>query len=179
MPGKSSQIVDFHAATETFTISRTFDAPRDLMFAVWTEPEHLRRWWGPKGFVVKQATCDLRPGGLFHYCLQAPDGSDIWGKFLFRKIVKPKLLEYINSFSNAKGETVRHPMQEQWPLELLSIVTFSEANARTTVTVKWRPLEAAKLERKAFADGAPSMKQGWTGTFDQLETYLATQKAGA
>ena len=175
--GKNSQTASFE--NETFRISRTFDAPRALMFELWTDVEHLTRWWGPKGFRVTHAALDLRPGGRFHYCLKSPDGTDMWGKFQFRRVEAPELLEFISSFSDKDGGTTRHPMHQSWPLELLSIVTFAEADGRTTVTVQWTPHNASALERQTFIDGAKSMEMGWTGTFDQLEAYVERAKASA
>ena len=55
-----------------FEISRVFDAPRERVWQAWTEAEHLKKWWGPKGFTVTHCTVDLRPGGTMHYCLKAP-----------------------------------------------------------------------------------------------------------
>ncbi len=60
-----------------FEITRVFDAPRERVWKSWTEAERLKRWWGPKGFVVTHREIDLRPGGMMHYCLRAPEGSDM------------------------------------------------------------------------------------------------------
>lgn len=60
-----------------FVISRVFDAPRDLVFKAWTEEERLTHWWGPKGFKLRSCKLDLRPGGFFHYGMQAPNGAEI------------------------------------------------------------------------------------------------------
>jgi len=155
-----------------FVISRDFDAPRDLVWKSWTEPERLKHWWGPKGFVVHTCKVDLRPGGRFHYGMSAPDGSDMWGRFVYREIDPPRRLVFITSFSDPDGGLTRHPGHLHWPLQLLSTVTFREAGNRTTVTVQWEAYEATELERKTFQDGMASMQQGWTGTFEQLDNYL-------
>src|SRR5215510_12390691 len=78
------------AEQKEFVISRKLAAPRTLVFAAFTEPERMKHWWGPKGFKVIAATMDLRPGGIYHYGLQAPDGSTMWGKFVYREIVRPE-----------------------------------------------------------------------------------------
>jgi uncharacterized protein YndB with AHSA1/START domain len=71
---------DAASSTREFTTSRVFDAPRELVWKALTEPERLKRWWGPKGFTVKSAEVDLRPGGSFLYCLQGPGGGfEMWG----------------------------------------------------------------------------------------------------
>ena len=160
--------------TVPFITSRVLDARRDKVWKVWTEPEHLEKWWGPKGFVVTHCKVDLRPGGIMHYCLRSPDGSDMWGRFVFREIVRPERLVWINSFSDAKGGITRHPMMLDWPREMLTRVTFEELGGKTRVTVQWTPVDTStEVERKTFEDGRGSMQQGWTGTFEQLELYLA------
>jgi uncharacterized protein YndB with AHSA1/START domain len=70
----------------------------------------------------------------------------------------------------------RHPGMESWPLQMLSTVTFEEQGKKTKVTVQWSPHEATDLERKTFEEGRDSMKQGWTGTFDQFADYLRKNK---
>ncbi len=78
-------------------ITRVFDAPRDLVFKAWTEPERLMRWWGPKGFTTPFCKVDLRPGGVFHYCLRSPEGRDVWGKGVYREIVEPERIIYTDT----------------------------------------------------------------------------------
>ncbi len=156
-----------------FVISRVFDAPRDLVWKAFTDPEHMRHWWGPKGFSVIASKMDLRPGGGYHYGLKAPDGAAIWGKMVYREIVAPERIVLINSFSDEAGGTTRHPMTPTWPLEMLSTFTFEEQpGGKTKVTVRWSPHDATDEERKTFDTSHASMNQGWTGTFDQLANYL-------
>jgi len=160
--------------TAPFTITRVVDAPRDKVWRAWTEVEHLRQWWGPKGFAVTHCKVDLRPGGLMHYCLRMPDGGEMWGKFVYREIVKPERLVWINSFSDKDGGTTVHPMSPDWPREMLTKVTFEAQGGKTRVTVQWVPVDASTdIERKTFDEGRDSMKQGWSGTFEQLESYLS------
>ena len=165
-------------ANDTFRISRTFNAPRSLLWKVYTEREHLMQWFGPKGFTMPKADLDFRKGGTFLYCLRTPDGQDMWGKWVFRDIVEPEKLEVITSFSDPQGGITRHPMSPDWPRETLGITTFEETNGKTTVTVNWEVFNGTELERKVFADNQPGMQMGWTGTFEQLEAYLAKVGAG-
>lgn len=164
-------------ATDTedsaFVIERTFDAPRALVWKAWTERDRLARWWGPKGFKVEVREIDLRPGGVFHYGLRSANGQQHWGRFVYREIVAPKRLVFTVSFADEKGSVTRHPWDANWPLEMLSTVTFAEHEGRTTVTVTQLPLNATETERKVFAAGRESMRAGWTGTCDQLAEYLA------
>jgi uncharacterized protein YndB with AHSA1/START domain len=176
-PNKPRGETGVHPDDKEFVLSRTFDAPRDLVWKAWTEPKRLMEWWGPKGFKMKVAKLDLKPGGTFLYAMNAPDGSEMWGRFVFREIKAPERLEFINSFSNERGEITRHPMHEKWPLETLSIIEFAERGGKTTITVRWIPINATTEERKTFADNHASMNQGWGGTMDQLAAYLGKAQA--
>jgi uncharacterized protein YndB with AHSA1/START domain len=172
-------------ATQPFVISRVFDAPRDKVWQAWTEAERLKKWWGPAGFKVHTCKVDLRPGGVFHYGMTAPDGSEMWGKMAYREIEAPKKLVFINSFSDPKGGVTRHPWHMSWPLEMLSTITFEsigsdagrdakgQGGGKTKVTVHWVPGDASsELECKTFDEGRDSMKQGWGGTLEQLTNHL-------
>jgi uncharacterized protein YndB with AHSA1/START domain len=96
----------------------------------------------------------------------------MWGRFIYREIVPNERLVYINSFSDPAGGIGRHPLAPDWPLQLLSTVTFAEKDGKTTVTIRWIPHEATEKERETFEKGKDSMQAGWSGTLDQLETYL-------
>jgi uncharacterized protein YndB with AHSA1/START domain len=160
------------SATE-LVIIRTFNAPRDLVFKVWTEAEHLHHWWGPKGFALGVAKLELRPGGVFHYSMRNDEGHEMWGKFVYREIAAPEKLVYTNSFSDAEGNTVRAPFSNTWPLEILNTLTFTEHDGKTTVTLRGGPINATDEEIKMFESMHESMHQGFGGTFDQLDEYLA------
>ena len=160
-----------------FTISRLFDAPRERVWKAWTDAAQLKQWWGPQGFKVHTCKVDLRPGGMFLYGMTAPDGSDVWGRFIYREIKAPEKLAFIVSFSDPKGAVSRHPGNEDWPLQTMSVVRFDAQGQKTRVTVEWTPHEATDAERKAFEDGKPSMQQGWGGTFEQFAGYLKKEKA--
>ena len=165
------------APGKPFVISRVFDAPRDKVWKAWTDVEHLKKWWGPAGFKVHTCKLDLRPGGSMHYGMSAPDGSDMWGKFAFREIVKPQRLVYINSFSDPKGGVARDAGHQSWPLEMLTTITFEEQGGKTRVTVSWLPADgSSEPERQTFDEGRDSMKQGWGGTMDQLAAHLGQAK---
>ncbi len=156
-------------------LTRTLDAPRDLVWKAWTEPERLAKWWGPKGFAWARGLMDLRPGGIFHYGMTAPDGkTTMWGRFVYREVVEPARLVFVVSFSDENGGVTRHPMAADWPLEILNVLTLEESGGKTTLTLEGWPLHASDAERKAFEGGIGSMQKGFAGTFDQLVGYLAT-----
>jgi uncharacterized protein YndB with AHSA1/START domain len=160
-----------------FVLARVFNAPRDLVWKCFTDPERMKQWWGPKGVKILKAKMDLRPGGSYHYGMQTPDGKVMWGKFVYRKIDPPDRIEFINSFSDESGGLTRHPFAPNWPLELLSVFTFEDqSGGKTKFTIRWTPHNATAEEQKTFDDGHASMTQGWGGTLDQLEAYLAKIK---
>jgi uncharacterized protein YndB with AHSA1/START domain len=161
------------AAGVPFTITRALDAPRPLVWQAWTEPDRLKRWWGPKGFIVRHCTLDLRPGGVFHYGLVTPNGQEMWGKFVYREIVAPERLVFVSSFSDGDGKTMRSPFSESWPLEVLASLTFSEDRGRTMLALHSVPVNATQAEQDTFAVWHGSMQQGWTGTLDQLAGHLS------
>ena len=161
------------AARGEFLITRVFDAPRELVWRVWTEVEHLQRWFGPKGFTLPACSLDLRPGGVFHYGMKSPDGHEMWGKWIFREIVPPERLVVVASFSDAQGGVTRHPLNARWPLETLSTMTLTERDGKTTLTLRWAPHNAGDDERQVFGSNHASMVHGWTGTFEKLDAYLA------
>lgn len=158
---------------DEFIITRVFDAPRELVWKAHTEKEHLAQWWGPKGFTVHPAKLDLRPGGTFHYAMRASSGEEMWGKFVYREIVPPERLVWVNSFSDPEGNTAPVPMAEGWPTEMLITMTFTEEDGRTTLNLRSVPINASDEERRTFREGHDSMRQGFGGSFDQLAAYLA------
>jgi uncharacterized protein YndB with AHSA1/START domain len=160
-------------ATAEFVITRVFDAPRELVWKAFTDPERMRQWWGPKGFSVIASKMDLHPGGTYHYGMRAPDGTPMWGRFVYREIAAPERIVLVNSFSDEAGGVTRHPGHADWPLEMLSTFTFAEEGRGTRLTIKWVPLNPTAAERKTFEAGHGSMRQGWTGTLDGLAQYLA------
>ena len=161
-------------------LTRDFAAPRPLVFKVFTESDHLARWWGPKGLTMRTLRVDLRPGGLFHYRMTAPSGSEMWGKFVYREIAPPERLSFVNSFSDADGNTTRHPLSAAWPLEVLTTVIFAERDATsTTLTLRGYPINASDTEIATFQAGHASMRGGFQGTFEQLDAYLAELQQGA
>ena len=167
--------MDAASSTGEFVITRTFDAPREMVWKAWTEQERLAKWWGPKGFTFLSGTLDLRPGGLFHYGMRSPDGKEMWGKFVYREIVPQERLVFVVSFSDKNGGTSRHPMSATWPLEVLNTLTLTEQAGKTTLTIRGVPVNATEGERKTFAGAHESMQKGFAGTLDQLAEFLANR----
>jgi uncharacterized protein YndB with AHSA1/START domain len=156
-----------------FTISRIFNAPRELVWQAWTVPDRIAAWLGPKGTAPRVIRFDLRVGGEYLAALKMPDGSESCGKFVYREVTPISRLVWAHSFADTNGNLVRHPLSPTWPLELLTTVTFADLGDKTEVRLDWTPLNASEVERQTFIDGKASMQGGWTGSFDQLAEYLA------
>ena len=100
---------------------------------LWLAPQ-----FGPKGFATTSARNDPRPGGVFHYRMRSPAGQEMWGKWVYREIAPPERLVFVQSFSDEAGNTVRAPFSAEWPLEVLSTVTFAE-HAQALIDPALRP----------------------------------------
>jgi uncharacterized protein YndB with AHSA1/START domain len=154
-------------------VARTFDAPRDLVFRAWTEPRRLMRWFAPRGATTAQCSVDLRPGGHFRYCMRMEDGKEFWGLGVYREVVAPERLVYVDSFADPEGNPVPptdYGMSDAHPREALVTVTFAEDGGRTTVTVR-HEVEEGVPEREG-------MVQGWTEMLERLEADLAGGEEG-
>ncbi|MGH2436869.1 MAG: SRPBCC domain-containing protein, partial [bacterium] len=97
-------------------ITRDFDAPRELVWKAWTEPEHFKSWMGPKGFTTPVCKIDLRVGGEYLYSMRSPEGQDFWSKGVFREIAPPERLVMTASRAAEDGNIVPG-MTGDWPLE--------------------------------------------------------------
>lgn len=160
-------------ATEQLVISRVVDAPVELVYKAWTEPERMAQWWGPKGSTITIKKFDFKPGGQFHYRLVMPDGMEMWGLFTFREMEVPGKLVFVSSFADADGKITQAPFFDNWPLEILNTLTLEENKGKTKLTLKAHPINATANETERFISLFGSMQQGYAGTFDKLDTYLA------
>jgi len=172
MAARSSTAAE--STARELVVTRVFDASRELMWKALTEPERLERWWGPKGFTSRIHKLELRPGGLFLYSQRNAEGLEMWGKWVYREIIAPERLVFVSSFTDEKGNLTRHPFEPNWPLETLGTSTFTEERGRTTATVRMVPINATESEERTFFDGVNFMEEGFAGTWDKLDKYLAT-----
>jgi uncharacterized protein YndB with AHSA1/START domain len=150
-------------------------APRQRVFKAWTDVNELKHWFGPKGVNIETATLDLRPGGLFHYGMRTPDGSIMWGKWRFEQIEPPHRIVSTVAFSDAQGTDQRAPWDAEWPLYTRSTMTLHDEGGETRLHLEWLPHNASEAERRRFAAGHDSMRQGWGGTIERLQEYLANE----
>ncbi|WP_308638792.1 SRPBCC family protein [Paenibacillus silvisoli] len=162
-----------NSESKVLILTRELRAPIELVFKVWSEAEHLKHWWGPKGFDIDVKGLDFRPGGYFHYSMSAPDGSKMWGKFNYLEIKPSEKIVWLNSFSDEAGNLVRAPFSDLIPLQIRNEVTFAEQNGVTTLNLHSSAFNANEEERSFYEGMFESMEQGWGGTFEQLEQYVA------
>jgi len=149
-------------------ITRIFDAPRELVWKAWTDPERVKRWWGPKNFTAPVSKIDLRVGGTYLNCMRSPEGKDYWSTGVYREIVEPSLLVCTDSFADEKGKVVpasHYGMEGDWPLELRISVTFEETGDKTTMTLRHEGIPAGQMSELT--------ETGWNESFDKLAEYLA------
>jgi uncharacterized protein YndB with AHSA1/START domain len=154
---------------EPFVVSRDFDAPRDLVWRAWTEQEHFFQWFGRPGARFHVANFDLRPGGTTLFRMAMPDGAEMWVRAVYREVVPQTKLVWVTSPSDPEGGIQPHPV---WPRERLTAVTFAEDAGKTTVTVRWLPLDATAAEIAAFNASRAGASAGWNAPFDQLAAHL-------
>lgn len=159
---------------QPFILERRVSAPRALVWSALTEQRHLAEWWGPPGMQWISGTLDLRPGGTFHFGMRSPNGQTMWGKWVYGNIDPPRTLEFVNSFADENGNSVPSPFQASWPREITNVLTLEENESGTTLTLRSKPLNASAEECATFAASFRSMQQGFSGTFDRLESYLQT-----
>jgi len=161
-------------AAHEFVIQRELNANAETLWKMFTTPDLMAKWYGPKE--VRTGHCDLnfKRGGHYHFSMIAADQSESWGKVYYVDIVKNTRLIYINTFSNAKGEITRHPMVPIMPAELLTIINFIPvSDGKTNIEIKWNPINASIEEVNFFNQTHESFKMGWSGSLDRLEELLS------
>jgi uncharacterized protein YndB with AHSA1/START domain len=168
-----AQSANAASALTKFVVSRTFDASREDVWNAFTQPEHLKHWWGTPGSSVEIAHHELKPGGLFHYFMKFPDGRAIWARFIFREIVPPERLVWLNGFSDEHGGLTHNPWVPSFPLETLNTVILAEQDGKTLLTIIVVPFNASDEEGRIFAGGIKGMKVGFGASFKVLADYLA------
>ena len=135
---KKNELINGPAERE-LVITRIFDAPRELVWKAWMEPDRFMRWWGPKNFTAPVCKIDLRVGGSYLYCMRSPEGQEYWSTGVYREIVPMERLVMTDSFADEKGNVVpasHYGMPGDWPSELVVTVTFEDHDGKTKMTLK-------------------------------------------
>jgi len=160
---------------EQFVINRTFDAPIQTLFEMWTNPKHLSQWMGPTGVETSFLKADLKAGGSSLYVIKGGNGLKMYGRASYLEVVPPTRLVYTQQFCDEKENVSRHPLAPIWPETMLTVVTFAEEGPdKTRVTITWETHgKVTREELEQFIKGRSGMTEGWTGSFDKLEAYLA------
>lgn len=164
-PSKTAPVL----TEKELVITREFDAPRELVWRAWSEPEMFKRWWGPEGYTAPVVEIDFRVGGKFLGCMRAPNGKDFWSTGTYLEIVEPERIVTTDSFADEKGNVVpasHYGFPEDHPTEMKVTVTFEDLGGdRTRMTLLHEGLPGG-----AMREGAG---QGWSTSFDKLAAVLA------
>jgi len=148
--------IDVEERERELVITRILDAPRDVVFRAWTEPDRVARWWGPQGFVTTYCDMDIRPGGDFRVCMRSPEGAEHWKQGIYREIVAPERLVFTFAWEDAEGKPGH---------QTLVTVTLADRGGQTELT-----LRQAVFETVAARD---DHRRGWTSTLQRFAEYLA------
>ncbi len=154
--------IDLDSDPRAIIGSRIFDAPRALVFAAFTDPQHLAQWWGPNGFTTTTLAFDFRPGGVWRFVMHGPDGRDYQNRITYEEIVPPERLVYRHD----GGEEVE-------PVQFSTRLTFADlGNGKTRLT--WHGTfpsaeERARVIKEYGAD------KGLMQTMARLADYVAGQ----
>ena len=152
-----SDVVEPKALPELL-ITRVFDAPRSLVFKVWTEPQHMVRWCAPHGFAITHSEGDLRPGGAWRSCMVSPDGLEFGVGGVYREIVPPERLVFTHVWDETNGQNGQ---------ETLVTLTFADFEERKTKMYFRQQFFLTESSR----DGHEG---GWSESFERLNDYLNT-----
>ena len=142
---------------------REFDVPRELVFAAWTDPKHLSRWWGPNGFTTTTSSFDFKPGGVWRFVMHGPDGRDYQNRVTFMEIVPPERIVY----RHGGGDDVE-------PVQFQQTVIFEDLGGRTRLT--WRGVFPSAAERDHVIKEYHADK-GLTQTMARLAEFVAAQSS--
>lgn len=145
-------------------IERFFDAPRDLVWKTFTEPAHLVNWWAPHGWTLPVCEIDFRPGGTWVSAMRGAEGDDHWGKAVYREIVAPERLVYLDSFTDAEGNPI-----EGMPTMLITL-EFIEQGDRTKIISHTQFATAAEFAAVMEMGGVEGVVEIW----NRLAEYLTT-----
>ncbi|MEM7502524.1 MAG: SRPBCC domain-containing protein [Pseudomonadota bacterium] len=156
----------------TYELERTFAAPQETVWRVWTDPDLLHRWYGP-GVETTIHRFDLRPGGEWLNEMKWGENSN-YSRMVFQEIDAPsKLVWNHHSCTDAEWRDMQNPMMADWPRVLHTIVTFEARGEQTFVTLTQEPLEASDAEIACFRDAMANMDKGWGSGYALIDEMLA------
>jgi uncharacterized protein YndB with AHSA1/START domain len=154
-----------------FVLDRVFDAPRELVWRAWTDPELLPRWYGPNVETIIHQF-ELEPGGLWLGEMKW-GGNSNFSRVVFQEITVPEKLVWHDASADADWNVIASPMMADWPRVIATTVTFEDAGDRTNVRLHWVPFEATDVEIACFAGSVANMGSGWGSGFALMDELLA------
>ena len=155
--------VDLDRDPRAIIATRVYDAPRELVWEVWTDPKHLSQWWGPDGFSTTTSSFDMRVGGVWRFVMHGPDGRDYQNRITYDEIVKPERIVY----HHGGGDDVE-------PVQFRTRVTFEDLGGKTRLTLHAVFPSAAERDRVIKEYGAD---KGAMQTLTRLGEYLSAMKS--
>jgi uncharacterized protein YndB with AHSA1/START domain len=164
---------------DCFVINRSFDAPVDVLFAMWTEPKHVAEWTPPTGFTMEFLRAEIWKGGTSFYRMSNGAGVTMYGTATYLEIENPNRITYLQRFVDDTEKVTRHPFAPTWPETMRTVIELTpEGPAETRVTVTWEPYgKCTRDELEVFIAGRTGMTGGWTGSFDKLDAVLASRSS--
>jgi len=159
-----------------YILDRVFDAPRELVWRAWTDPELLHRWYGPGAETIIHKF-DLEPGGLWLNEMRWGDKSH-FQKVVFQEVTPPSMLVWHHfSSTDAEWNDVSNPMMADWPRVLLTTVSFEDMGDKTNVRLSQAPIEATDAEIDCFATAMAGMDKGWGSGYTIMDELLVELQA--
>ncbi len=160
---------------EPTILTREYDAPQQLVFDAWTNPEHLKNWQFPfKGFTCEFSHADIRDGGSTLHKMTTPDGFEMWLLTKYEKITPPDSLVFVQYNSNKDGDILPNPQMPNWPKELRTTIELKETDGKTKLQLIWQPINPTKEEAAVFESSRSEHGKGWGAGLEQLTAYLKT-----
>ena len=153
-----------------YVLERTFDAPREMVWRAWTDPELLSRWYGP-GIETIIHDFDLQPGGAWLNEMRWGENAD-FSKMVFQEVTQAEKLVWHHSSTDADWNIISSPMMEDWPRVLLTTVTFEDSGDKTNVRLSQIPMNATNAEIACFAAMMDGMSKGWGGGYKIIDEIL-------
>jgi uncharacterized protein YndB with AHSA1/START domain len=159
---------------EQFFIARTFNAPIEHLYEMWTDTEHLAQWMPLAGATMRFLRAEPHIGGSSFYVMTMANGAVMHGRVRYLALEKPDRIVYTQQFCNEQEQVITAPFFENWPQTMLTTVELvAEAPNRTRVTLCWEPQEATAEAIAEFVRQRGGMTMGWTGSFDKLEALMS------
>lgn len=154
---------ELSSSIRELTLKRTFDAPRELIFKLWTDPAHVKEWWGPRGFTNPVCEIDVRPGGTINIHMRGPDGTTFPMSGQYKEIIRPEKLVFLSSALDVSGKPI---------FEILNTVTFEEIGGKTNLTLHTKIVSYTPIAPIYFS----GQEIGWSQTLDRLAEQLVPVK---